>query len=494
MLEVIICYRSYWFYTRNHKRVGVLYIWLAGFSSLIALSLSLLIRWELVSPGVLNLDPHYYNVVVTAHGVIMLFFVAMPALFGGFGNILVPLMLGCKETYYPRLNNLSFYFNIPGIFLFLLSLVWGGCGTGWTFYPPLSSIPFHLTCVDLAILSLHFAGASSILSSFNFIATVHMLKPRGISWFDLPLFVWSIYLTSWLTMFAIIVLSCAFFSLLSDRWGYTCLYIQGGDPTLFAHIFWFFGHPEVYILVLPVFGLVSHILQGSLNREDLYGRRGMILAMMCIAGIGFFVWGHHMVTMNMSLYIIQYFSIMTAFISIPTGIKIFSWGLMLKGGDFSRLYQNPALLFILGFLFFFTLGGLSGLLLSNSKLDYYYHDTYFVVAHFHSILSLSVVYGIFSGLYFWDQEIFGGSISCVLGVSHFVITFISSLFTFVPMHILGVYGMPRRYFDYDYNPGLQIWHVLTTIGSIFALLSVLYGISILIGPIRVFKREVRLKL
>jgi cytochrome c oxidase subunit 1 len=442
---------------------------LALFSGLIGTMLSVMIRMELAlaGRGMLDGNGQLYNVIITGHGVIMLLFMVMPALFGGFGNWLVPILIGAPDMAFPRLNNVSFWLNPPALALLLLStLVEQGAGTGWTLYPPLS-IQSSGASVDLAILSLHLNGLSSILGSMNMLVTVAGMRAAGMRLPHIPLFVWAICFTAVLVVLSVPVLAAALVMLLTDRNMNTAYFCESGDLVLYQHLFWFFGHPEVYILVLPAFGIISHVIS-FFSQKPVFGRMGMICAMGAISLLGFLVWAHHMFTVGLDLDTLAYFTSATMIIAVPTGMKIFSWLATVYAG---RCWFTTPMWFAVGFVCLFTLGGVTGVVLANAGVDMLVHDTYYVVAHFHYVLSMGAVFGIFSGLYFWLGLMTGLSYHEGRGQVHFWMLFVGVNLTFFPMHMLGLAGMPRRMFDYaDCFVG---WNTLSSFGASVSLLSVL---------------------
>jgi len=486
-----------WFMSTNHKDIGILYLIVSAFVGFISVAFTIYMRLELMNPGVQYMcmegarfiadssatctpNGHLWNVLITGHGILMMFFVVIPALFGGFGNYFMPLQIGAPDMAFPRMNNLSFWMYVAGTALAICSVLLpggngqAGSGVGWVLYPPLSVKEGGMS-MDFAIFAVHVSGASSILGAINMITTFLNMRAPGMTLFKVPLFAWSIFVTSWLILLALPVLAGAITMLLMDRnFGFAFFDpAGGGDPVLYQHILWFFGHPEVYIIILPGFGIISHVI-ATFARKPIFGYLPMVWAIIAIGALGFVVWAHHMYTVGMSLNQQAYFMLATMVIAVPTGVKVFSWIATMWGGSVS--FETP-MLWAFGFLFLFTVGGVTGIVLSQAAVDRYYHDTYYVVAHFHYVMSLGAVFTIFAGIYFYLPKMSGRMYPEWAGKTHFWAMFIGSNLTFFPQHFLGRQGMPRRYIDYP--DAFAYWNWWSSLGAFLSFGSFIFFFGVM---------------
>ncbi|MEM9435020.1 MAG: cytochrome c oxidase subunit I [Pseudomonadota bacterium] len=486
-----------WFMSTNHKDIGILYLLTAGLMGFISVAFTVYMRLELMEPGVQYMclegarltaatlaectpNGHLWNVLITGHGILMMFFVVIPALFGGFGNYFMPLQIGAPDMAFPRMNNLSYWMYVAGCSLVVASLLTPGgndqpgSGVGWVLYAPLSTSEAGMS-TDFAIFAVHMSGASSILGAINMITTFLNMRTPGMTLHKVPLFSWSIFVTAWLILLALPVLAGAITMLLTDRNLGTTFFdpAGGGDPVLYQHLLWFFGHPEVYIVIVPGFGIISHVI-ATFSRKPIFGYLPMVYAMVAIGALGFVVWAHHMYTVGMSLTQQSYFMMATMVIAVPTGIKIFSWIATMWGGSIE--FKTP-MLWAFGFLFLFTLGGVTGIVLSQAGIDRAYHDTYYVVAHFHYVMSLGAVFAIFAGIYFYFPKMTGRMYPEWAGKLHFWTFFIGTNITFFPQHFLGRQGMPRRYIDYP--EAFAYWNYVSSWGAFVSFASFLFFIGMI---------------
>ena len=490
-----------WFMSTNHKDIGILYLFTAGTLGFVSVLFTVYMRMELMHPDVQYLcmegsrfiaDPsagctpngHLWNVLVTGHGILMMFFVIIPALFGGFGNYFMPLHIGAPDMAFPRMNNLSYWLYVAGTSLAIASVVSPseggqvGAGVGWVLYPPLSTSEGGWS-MDLAIFAVHLSGASSILGAINMITTFLNMRAPGMTLHKVPLFAWSIFVTAWLILLSLPVLAGGITMLLTDRnFGTTFFQASGGgDPILYQHILWFFGHPEVYIVIVPGFGIISHVIS-TFSRKPIFGYLPMVYAMVAIGTLGFVVWAHHMFTVGMSLTQQSYFMLATMTIAVPTGIKVFSWIATMWGGSIE--FKTP-MLFAIGFVFLFTIGGVTGIVVSQAPVDRVYHDTYYVVAHFHYVMSIGAAFAIFAGLYYWIGKMSGRQYPEWAGKLHFWTMFVGVNLTFFPQHFLGRQGMPRRYIDYP--EAFAHWNYISSLGAFLSFASFVFFFGIMLYTI-----------
>jgi cytochrome c oxidase subunit 1 len=491
-----------WFMSTNHKDIGILYLVVSAIVGFISVSFTVFMRLELMEPGVQHMclegarlfadatsectpNGHLWNVLITYHGVLMMFFVVIPALFGGFGNYFMPLQIGAPDMAFPRMNNLSFWLFVAGTSLGVASMLTPGgndqlgSGVGWVLYAPLSTKEGGMS-MDLAIFAVHLSGASSILGAINMITTFLNMRAPGMTLFKVPLFSWSIFVTAWMILLSLPVLAGAITMLLMDRnFGFAFFDpAGGGDPILYQHILWFFGHPEVYIVIVPGFGLISHVI-ATFSRKPVFGYLPMVWAIIAIGALGFIVWAHHMYTVGMSLNQQTYFMMATMVIAVPTGVKVFSWIATMWGGSVE--FKAP-MLFALGFLILFTMGGVTGVVLAQAPVDRAYHDTYYVVAHFHYVMSLGAVFAIFAGMYFYFGKMTGRHYSEFWAKIHFWMFFIGANVTFFPQHFLGRQGMPRRYIDYP--EAFAYWNYVSSWGAFLSFASFLLFFAIVIYALK----------
>ena len=485
-----------WFCSTNHKDIGILYLVTSFTVGVLSIAFTMYMRLELMEPGVQYMtmadgspNGHLWNVLITGHGITMMFFVIIPAMFGGFGNYFMPLHIGAPDMAFPRLNNLSYWLYVAGASLALLALITPGgngqlgTGVGWVLYAPLSTTEQGMA-MDFAIFAVHLSGASSILGAINMITTFLNMRAPGMTLLKVPLFPWAIFCTAWMILLSLPVLAGAITMLLTDRNFGTAFFdpAGGGDPVLYQHILWFFGHPEVYMIIMPGFGVISHVIS-TFSKKPIFGYTGMVFAMVGISALGFVVWAHHMYTVGMSKNAQAYFMMATLVIAVPTGIKIFSWIATMWGGSIE--FKTP-MLWAFGFLFLFTVGGVTGIVLSQAGVDRAYHDTYYVVAHFHYVMSLGAVFTIFAAIYYWMGKMTGRQYPEVWGKVHFWMMFIGANLTFFPQHFLGRQGMPRRYIDYP--EAFSYWNQISSYRAFLSGASFLLFIGIVVYTLRAGKK------
>ncbi len=449
-----------WLLSLDHKRIGLMYLFGISFFFLLGGVYAMLIRLELLTPRGDLMTAETYNKVFTMHGVIMIFFFLIPSIPAVLGNFLLPLMLGAKDVAFPRLNLLSWYIFMIAGGLFLLTMISGGIDTGWTFYPPYSSI-YSNTQVTLAGVAIFINGFSSILTGLNFMVTIHTMRAPGLTWFRLPLFVWAHYATSLIQVLGTPVVAITVLALAFERTLQIGIFDPklGGDPVLFQHMFWFYSHPAVYIMILPSMGVVSELI-ANMTRKRVFGYHFVAFSSLAIAVFGFLVWGHHMFTSSQSMYAGMVFSLITYAVAIPSAIKIFNWTATIFKGSVSL---DTPMLYALAFIGLFTVGGMTGMFLAAMGLDVHLHDTYFVVAHFHYVMVGGAIIGYLGGLHFWWPKITGRMYPEIWGRISAAIVFLGFNLTFFPQFVVGYLGMPRRY--HAYVDEFQVWHILSTAGA-----------------------------
>ena len=466
-----------WLFSTNHKDIGTFYLIFSASAGAVGGALSIIMRAQLMHPGShVVASGQEWNTIVTAHGLVMIFFTLMPALIGGFGNYFIPLLIGAPDIAFLRLNNISFWLLVPAFCLVMTGLLLGQSGSGWTLYPPLSNSTYQPGVgMDCTLFGLHLAGISSVLASINFITTILNMRAPGMTLHKMPLFVWSQLVTAFMLLITISVLAGAITMLITDRDFGTSFFIPegGGDPVLFQHLFWFFGHPEVYIMILPAFGIISHVVS-TFSRKPVFGYLGMAYAMVAIGFVGSVVWAHHTFTSGIDVDTQAYFMTASMIIAVPTGIKVFSWLATMWGGSIE--FKTP-MLWAIGFIFVFAVGGVTGVVLANAGIDQALHNTYYVIAHSHYVLSLGSVFAIFASFYYWIGKMSGHQYPELRGKVHFWATFIGVNLTFFPMHFLGLAGMPRRYFDYP--EAFHAWNLVASIGSYISGIGMLVFLYVL---------------